>query len=529
MSSNIAVDIKLDDGLAALDNAVAWHAVGTFRVLYCLIIAGVICMYHARHAIFYRWFVKSGLPQEQRRGLGYAAVPPYGLLEPPRLTVVQFHVAGGSLVAFLLLACFDSLAPRVCLWCAFFLYFIYFSQLFCESKAGGHSTVMIPTTLFMLALAQPGSDATWPIEVLKIYLAMSYCASGFCKLAASAYFRSFWGNGPTLQCYVYEAMWTRPAQHPLVRWAQEFLLCSPYVCTVFGVLSLIFEAGFPFILLLPHGLMVALGAGASLAFHAGIELLMGLDFLSYWCPVLLAFGAQDLAVFASSAVQSGSATAAMSALVKSLNSPQHQVASAALWSGFEAEPLAVLLAGAYLLGQLFVSFTLRDILGEEKLPYSCCPMFFFPRNLFSKAPRLFCISGANWRRGGYLDCSWLYNQAFVPPFELREEDIKNLQFPLITFGSLSPMPEDVAFRVKPEYRNEPFVLFTNIPVSKELRARLDKLLQVFAEGEEADAWRLEKLHEIMELQKECRALFNNDHGALQDAQSLTSIAHTKAD
>jgi len=219
----------------------------------------------------------------------------------------------------------------------------------------------------------------------------------------------------------------------------------------------------------------------------------------------------------------------MSALVKSLTTSQHQGAADALWSGFEMEPVAVFLASAYLLGQLLVSFSLRDILGEEKLPFSCCPMFFFPRNLFSQTPKLFCISGANWRRGGYLDCSWLYNEAFVPPFELRKEDMSNLQFPLVTFGSLSPMPEDVAFRVKPEYRNLPFVLFANVAVSKELRARLEKLLGIFAEGEEADAWRPQKLHEIMELQKECRALFNTHHGALQADQSVASSAHTKSD
>lgn len=512
MTSTIAADIPLDDGCGvASPTMMQWHPVNTFRIFYCLIIAGVICMHHSRHACFYRWFVGSGLEQEQRRGLGYAAVRPYGLFEPPRLTVVQFHAVGCGLVSCLLLACLDSFAPRVFLWCAFLLYFLYFSQLFCESKAGGHSTVMIPTTLFMLALASPDMDAIWPLEVLKMFLALAYCASGCCKVAGSIYFRRFWGNGPTLQCYIYEAMWTRPAHHPALRWAQELLLCSPYLCTVLGWVSLVFEAGFPAILLTPNWCTVALGAGAALAFHAGIELLMGLDFLSYWCPVLLVFAAKDTAALLTSATTEGDAMVAISAALRSIATPQSQGFIAALHEGFAAQPVAVTLAVIYLIGQILVSFTFRDIVGEEKLPFSCCPMFFFPRNLFSATPKLFCISGANWRRGGYLDCSWLYNQAFVPPFELREEDMSRLQFPLITFGTLSPMPDVLSFRVKPKYRNQPFVLFTNVAVGPELRNRLESLLRVLTDADEADAWCIKKLRTVLDLQKECQALFTKCH------------------
>jgi len=508
MPSDFIADIQPDAGEAcALQTTVQWHAMNTFRILYSVMIAGMVCMHHWRHASFYRWFVQSGLRQEQRRGLGYAAVRPYGLFEPPRLTVAQFHAAGVALVASLVLACFDSLAPRVCLWSAFCLYFLYFSQLFCESKAGGHSTVMIPTTLFMLALAQPGSDAVWPLEVLKIYLSLAYCASGVCKLVGSVYFKKFWGNGTTLQCYVYEAMWTRPAQNQIVRWAQEFLLCSPYVCTIFGCISLVFEAGFPAILLTPHWCTVALGAGASLAFHAGIELLMGLDFLSYWCPVLLAFAAEDTAVLATAVTTGGSFAEVASATLRSLATSHSPGTVAALKQGMAAQPVALALSAAYLLGQVVVSFTFRDILGEEKLPFSCCPMFFFPRNLFSATPKLFCISGANWRKGGYLDCSWLYNQAFVPPFELRKEDLSRLQFPVVTFGTLTPMPEDLSFRVKPEYRDQSFVMFTNAVVGADLESRLKELMNELTDASEADAWRQDKLLKVLELQKTCQALF----------------------
>jgi len=524
MTSDLVGDIRLDAEATALHMSTQWYAIDTFRIFYCIMIAGVICMHHSRHASFYRWFVGSGLQQERKRGLGYAAVRPYGLFEPPRLTLAQFHIVGAALVASLVLACFNCLAPRVCLWSAFCLYFLYFSQLFCESKAGGHSTVMIPTALFMLALAQPGSTGAWPLEVLKIYLSLAYCASGVCKLAGSVYFRKFWGNGTTLQCYVYEAMWTRPAQSSIVRWGQEFLLCSPYVCTAFGCLSLVFEAGFPAILLAPHWCAVVLGMGASIAFHAGIELLMGLDFLSYWCPVLLAFAAEDTAALATAMSRGGSVAEVATVALRSLTSPQATGTLTALKQGLAAQPLALALAAAYLLGQVVVSFTFRDILGEERLPFSCCPMFFFPRNLFSATPKLFCISGANWRKGGYLDCSWLYNQAFVPPFELRQEDLAGLQFPIVTFGTLTPMPEDLAFRVKPEYRDQPFVMFTNADVGSELEARLKELMSELTDASEADAWRQDKLLKVLELQKSCRALFAERTSATSWPQSGRTLS-----
>lgn len=525
MSSNFTSDLQLDaeEEATVLRMATQWHAMNTFRIFYCMTIAGVLCMHHFHHARFYRWFLQSGLQQEQRRGLGYAAVKPYGLFEPPRLTILQFHAAGAAFAISLLLACVDSLAPRVFLWSAFCLYFIYFSQLFCESKAGGHSTVMIPTTLFMLALARPDSDAIWPLEVLKIYLSLGYCASGLCKIAGSIYFRRFWGNGPTLQCYIFEAMWTRPGQSAVIRWAQEFLLCSPYICTAFGVLSLVFEAAFPLILLTPHWCTVALGAGASLAFHAGIELLMGLDFLSYWCPVLLAFAAQETAAAATVASSGGGISEVVSSGLESLLNPgKSNCLPGVFHEGLMSQPLALALAAVYLLSQVVVSFTLRDILGEEKLPFSCCPMFFFPRNLFSATPKLFCLSGANWRKGGFLDCSWLYNQAFVPPFELRQEDLARLQFPIVTFGTLSPLPEDLRFRVKPEYRDREYVAFSNTNLGEELERRLKDMMHELTDADEQDAWCQSKLSKVLRLQRECRMLFaertstSRSCGALHD-------------
>mmetsp|Transcript_55157 Transcript_55157/g.129134 ORF Transcript_55157/g.129134 Transcript_55157/m.129134 type:complete len:521 (+) Transcript_55157:100-1662(+) len=477
-----------------------WFPTDIFRVFYCLAVAATICMHHNKHAEFVEWFLKADIPQAKLRGLGYSACRPYGVLRPLALTLAQFNACACALIACLVLACFDALAPRFFLWSAFGLYFCYFTQLFCESKAGGHSTVMIPTVLFTLAVAGPNRGSTWPLEVLKFTLAVCYCASGLCKLGGSIYFKRFWGSGATLQCYLFEAMWSRPGKHPLTKAAQRFLLCSPWLCGALGVGSLIFEAGFPAILLMPRWASILLGLVGSVAFHGGIELLMGLDFLSYWCPVLPVFAAQDIGmIFGKGSISAGSE------ILASLSQPTSSLET--LVAEFANEPLAMSIVGLYLLAHMMVSFTFRDILGEEKLPLSCCPMFFFPRNLFSYTPKLFCMAGANFRKGGVIDCSWMYNPAFVSPFELTVKEMKEVSYPILTFGTLTPMPDCLAFRVKPEYRNLPFVIFTNTEVPADLKALLEEVMKEIT-TDDGDAWRHEKLERVANLQEECRRRFN---------------------
>eukprot|EP00929_Paragymnodinium_shiwhaense_P107049 TRINITY_DN7301_c0_g1_i1.p1 TRINITY_DN7301_c0_g1~~TRINITY_DN7301_c0_g1_i1.p1 ORF type:complete len:723 (+),score=140.47 TRINITY_DN7301_c0_g1_i1:151-2319(+) len=476
-----------------------WTPVDFFRVLYCTVIAGMVIVHHAGHASFYSWFEGSGLRKKEN----------VGLVPWPRLTLAQFHLSGAALVSALGLACFDGVAPRFFVWMSFGLYFIYFSVLFRESKAGWHST-MIPTVLFMLGLATPQSTAIWPIEVLKLSVALAHSAAGICKLASSVYFGRFWGSGPTLQYYIYEAMWTRPGQHWIVRWAQNKLIQRPYACTLLGSLSLAIEVSFlPCLLFAPHWISVGIGTVIAAIFYGGIQLVMGLDFLSYWCPVLLAFVAKDASTMLN-AMNTGSS---MFAAVQQVTAAPSTGGSAlqALWSGVHEQPLALALAVLYVLCQVAVSCTFRDVLGEEKLAFSCSPMFFFPRNLFSASPKMFCLSGAKWRTAGFLDCSWMYNpQVFSQTFDMGEEDMARFNFPVIKFGTLAAAPDTVKLEgVKLEDRKKPFMLFSNIleQVGPELRLRLEELVAEFREADEKDAWCPKKIKRILDLQKQCRNLF----------------------
>ena len=49
------------------------------------------------------------------------------------------------------------------------------------------------------------------LYLLRIYLASGYFSSGMCKLLCGARFGRFWGKGTTLQMYIFDSIWSRPA------------------------------------------------------------------------------------------------------------------------------------------------------------------------------------------------------------------------------------------------------------------------------------------------------------------------------
>ena len=192
----------------------------SFQCCYCAFIAVSLGWNHLEgHRSFYRWFYSSQIQPSQRRGLGHAGERIYGFLPAPWLSPSQHDMACALLCLSLLASC-ASLAPRGCLGVAFVSWFLYYSQIFCATKAGGHGSTLIPGTLLMLVLSPSIDDIDagarwdeadgWALEFIKLQVAATYCGSGLCKLAGSVYFRQFWGNGTTLQAYTFDAMWSRP-------------------------------------------------------------------------------------------------------------------------------------------------------------------------------------------------------------------------------------------------------------------------------------------------------------------------------
>ena len=149
-----------------------------------------------------------------------------------------------------------------------------------------------PMTLAPLSRACAGlspqvqSQSEWPLVLIRIYLSSGYFTSGMCKVLCGLRFSRYWGKGPTLQMYIYDSMWSRPAG-PRIRALQQYLLCCPWLLTLLASGSVLFETSF---ILAPTSdtLCIILGLNG-FVFHGGIKLLQGLDFVTWWSPALFAF------------------------------------------------------------------------------------------------------------------------------------------------------------------------------------------------------------------------------------------------
>ena len=155
------------------------------------------------------------------------------------------------------------------------LYFFYFTQLYAEATTSGHGPILIPSVLFLLCCSpsldrEVQSRSEWPLQLIRIYLASGYFSSGMCKLLCGARFGRFWGKGTTLQMYIFDSMWSRPAGSRIYA-AQCWLLRRPRLATILACGSIAFETGF---LLAPFSdeLGVIFGLNGFL-FHIGIYLL----------------------------------------------------------------------------------------------------------------------------------------------------------------------------------------------------------------------------------------------------------------
>lgn len=121
-----------------------------FQQLFCLWLAVQLARNLSAHARFLTWFDTSGLELSRKRGLGAHPSKLYGLVSPPRLSAAQLRMVGSALIFCLLAAC-APVVPRVFLFLAYLLSLCYFPQLFAEVTCSGHSTILIPSILFILS------------------------------------------------------------------------------------------------------------------------------------------------------------------------------------------------------------------------------------------------------------------------------------------------------------------------------------------------------------------------------------------
>jgi len=457
-----------------------------FRMLWCGWIAFALLRFHPAQARFYRWFAKSGTCLSEKRGFGYTGCRAFGLFSMPHLAQWQFHLCLFLMVGSLILAAcpfFPSAVTRASLLSALVMYLLYFSQLFCESRAAGHATIIIPLVLIHLACAPQTS--TWPILMLKVHMAICYFSAGYGKIALSIRFGKFWGDGTAQQYLFWECMWSRPGGR-LSQTLQEFLFRRLWLSQLLSVGTLVFQLGAPFTLL---DLRISwFFFVLSFGFHAGVLLTSNISFMPYWVPALIIFifphgrapfdGAWDSAAFA-------------------------------LEGAWDSAPIGFACVCTYLLLQLVVTLGLVDLTFGDVLPLSCEPMFVLPRSLHDKWPKLMVLTSADCREAGHLEpyvhCTF---NPLSSVFLLDEKAMAQLPSKTLLLITMSSVPEELKLKMRADISPAPYWICSNVPIDDAFRLVLAEIAEILSDGEHSAIRDAKKLDRLVKLQKQSQKAFD---------------------
>lgn len=457
-----------------------------FIFLFSTSIAIGLLLHHGAAARYYNWFTQADIPQKEVRGMAYNACKAYGIFPIPHLSVPVWQLAGYTLLATVLLATHSGLAPRFFLFASIPLYFLYFGQLFCESKHGGHGSLLMPSIFLFLALSGGPKSTPWSLVFIKIFLGMIYFAGGLSKVMVAGVFRHRWA-GSTMQGYVYDGMWSRPSRKTIVRAFQRFCLRNWWVCTGMAMTGLVFEFGFLPLYLFGGNLGATVAAAVAFGFHIGVDILQGLDFKPFWCPIFWAFLPD------------------VQAVLTGVPQPWTEIVT----QGYEEEPFRMILCSLYLLIQLVVSLGFFDLWGAECVPFTCCPMFALPRNLFGDEVRGGLMTDSDLRGPGYLDMAYNFSP-WASSMALDEQGMRQLPGKSLIWMDTVHLHPRLHHLFREEAIGKEMLWCANFDISPALQAKLAEVLQYFAECKEADWADSSKVNLAIALQEEALALFNEE-------------------
>jgi len=472
-----------------------------FRALFCCWIAFSLLRFHRAQARFYQWFSQSDIAPARSRGFGYFSCRAFGFIPVPTLTLFQFHTSCIVMAICLVSAACPFNHPnvtRMFLFGALVMYILYFSQLFCESRAGGHSTIIIPLVLIHLICA--GEAGHWSVLLLKLHIAFCYFSAGYGKIVGSVYFGTFWGNGGAQQYLFWESLWSR-AGGIFSRTIQEFMFRRLWLNRCLASFTLLFQLSVPLAILdlrLSWFFFVL-----SFGFHASVLVTTNISFMPYWVPALLIF------VFPHGAAPFDGCWAS---------------ASFALTGAMEASPIGFCVVCFYLLVQAVVTFGLIDLTYGDVLPISCEPMFVLPRSINDQWPKLFIMTTANCREAGHLEpyvhCSF---NPVSKIFPMDEKAMMSLPSRTLIFMTLNSIPPEVADLVQEDVKPTPFFVWSNVSVDKETMEMFAEIADILNDAEHPACRNSQKLEKLLELRRKVRASFDEACLEKPEATGFSSV------
>jgi hypothetical protein len=265
----------------------------------------------------------------------------------------------------------------------------------------------------------------------------------------------------------------------------------------------VFELGFLPLVLFGGQLGSVVAAAVALSFHWGVNLLQGLDFMPFWCPVFWAF-LPDL-----------------QGLISGRPTAPDETWYATMAQGFEEEPCRWMLSAAYLLMQVIVSLRFQDLRDMEVLPFTCCPMFSVPRNLFGDEMRGGLLTDADLRGGGHIDA--MYNfWPWLSELPMSEEDMHEMPERILCWMSTKHCHPLIENRVNQEHLGKELLLCANFEVPSELRFKMQELVRTL-QGSSPNDWSDPvKVAQVLDLQEQCHALFQAGRAAPAPASGKDS-------
>jgi len=159
-------------------------------------------------------------------------------------------------------------------------------------------------------------------------------------------------------------------------------------------------------------------------------------------------------------------------------------------------------------------------------------MFMLPRNIYDDWPKWFTmtdspINGSCTRQAGAMEP--LYWSPVSPVFYMSVEEAKLLPQKVVWFGSTTGCPPEIRKFVVPECQDQPFVLFSNFELSKELNDALRLVMAEVTCGRPDHGWDRSRLKGLLLLQQQTLQAFNDCAAASHraDAAATQPVEHKK--
>jgi len=249
----------------------------SFVKIWPIVIAFGIASNAKKQIKFYKWFYASRISERNMRGFSTYAYPLFGIVDIPIVSPEILSITIFFLMMSLLALSLTQQPIFVAI--SLILFMIYSSSLWAERTCSYHREIMVITVLLYLLFAPELYECTGMTpELIKLHITSVYAISVVQKLEFSVIQRKFWPLWSP-HAFLWKAMWS-DYYYPKI---QKFLFLNPKIMSICGILTMIAEVGLLFQWSINRHLLYF----ALMFFHLAVFIVQGIDYITFWAPVLI--------------------------------------------------------------------------------------------------------------------------------------------------------------------------------------------------------------------------------------------------